>query len=112
MPWLTVITGLGECGDRLTAEQLGVQLTTLILGLLVDLDRDTVGVGPCVLSDAGHLLGHLLLCPTSSDGESPIFHLARDVQIRGSAADCSELVAIVPVECLKPIRQLYRRLAP
>jgi hypothetical protein len=46
----------GKRGDRLTAEQLGVQITDPVLSLLVDLDRDAVGFPSPATSPSDPLL--------------------------------------------------------
>ncbi len=68
-------------------------------------DGNAMGIGPGVLTDAGHLPGNLHVGFVRLDTESTVSNLTGHDGLR-ELADDSELIAEIAVQGFKPIRQM------
>ena len=85
----------------LVPEEFRMDIVTLILGRLVHFHLDAMGVGPSILTDAGHLPGDFHSRLTGLDGEAAIGYFRRDPGL-GGLANRGELIAEVRVEGFEP----------
>src|SRR5580698_246141 len=80
-----------------------MQIMTLVLRRLLHFHLDAMGVGPRVLTDAGHLPGNFHSWLVGLDGEAAVVHFCRDHGLR-KLADHRELIAEIHIESLEPGR--------
>src|SRR5450755_5093347 len=85
-----------------STEQLRMQVKALLPLRFPLLDWNAMGVGPCVLPDAGHLPGNLHVRFVGLDGELSIGDLIRDDGLC-ECADYGELVSEVAIQNLEPV---------
>src|SRR5450432_3551190 len=94
-------------GDALLcgrAKQLGMKVRTAFLLRLQLLDRNAMGVGPCVLPDTGNLPRNFHAGFSACDLEAVALHSLCDVNW-SKAIEARQLVAEVAVQRLKPLGQ-------
>src|SRR5260370_18243393 len=85
-------------------EGIGVEVVAAFLTLLVGFHDQRVRFGVGVLTNAGDLPGNLHAGAAARDAKLVAGDLLCDVELR-KAANRSQLVAEVVVECREPIRQ-------
>src|SRR5262245_28440465 len=84
-------------------EQIGMQVVAALgLGLVL-FNGDAMRVGPGILAYSGHLPRNLDAGNAGPDSEAVVADLSCNDGL-GKLPDDGELVAVVAIECLEPIR--------
>jgi len=88
-----------------------MDIRALLTSRFENFNRDTVSVGPGVMTNASNLPGDFHPGLAARDPERVVANSLRNVEIWPGGPDCCELIAEILVEALEPVRKSYCRLA-